>query len=134
MPRIAALSRRWAEEEVTFAYPASNEDQIEKRLGDYGWVAERNGEVAGYIIGAVRTSHYPVFPMEVSFLEIQELYVHPNERGSGIGQRLVEKLLEEARSKGVTHSMVGSSNLDWRSIANFYEKQGFKMWYVQMYQ
>ena len=104
------------------------------RLGDYCWVAEHDDEVAGYIIGAVRTSQYPIFPMDTHYLEIQELYVHPNERSSGIGQRLVEKLLEEARSKGVTHSMVGSSNLDWRSIADFYEKQGFKMWYVQMYQ
>jgi GNAT superfamily N-acetyltransferase len=136
VPRIAALSRRWAEEEVTFAYPAASEEQIARRLGDYCWVAERGGggELAGYTIGAVRTSQYPVFPMDAPFLEIQEAYVHPDERGAGIGQRLIDSLLEEARSRGITHSMVGSSNLDWRRIAGFYEKKGFKMWYVQMYQ
>ena len=142
VPRIAALSRLWAEEQVTFAYPAANEERIAERLGDYCWVAERGdggngvngGEVVGYAIGAVLTSQYPIFPMNVPFLEFQEVYVHPDERGAGIGQRLVDTLLEEARSRGITHSMVGSSNLDWRSIAGFYKKHGFKMWYVQMYQ
>jgi hypothetical protein len=33
--QIAELSRLWADEAVTFAYPASNAEKISKRLGDY---------------------------------------------------------------------------------------------------
>ena len=132
-PIVAALSRLWSEEEVTFAYPASCEEQIVPLLGDFFWVAEREGTVVGYTFGSVRTSQYPVFPLNAPFLEIYEVYVHPEERGAGIGRRLIERIVEEAKTQGVRHALVGSSNMDGRGIAQFYERHGFKMWYVQMY-
>lgn len=133
VPQVAALSQQWSDEAVTFAYPASQEDKIAQRIGDYFWVAEENGLVIGYTHGAVQTSQYPVFPLDAPFVEIYEVYVHPDFRGDGVGHQLVDHIIGEAESNGVSHALVGSSNVDWRSIVGFYERHGFKMWYVQMY-
>jgi len=133
VPQIAVLSRLWSDEAVTFAYPAASEDKIAQRLGDYFWIAEKDGLVIGYTHGAVQTSHYPVFPLNAPLLEIYEVYVHPDYRADGIGHQLVDSIIGEAESNGVMHALVGSSNLDWSRIVGFYERLGFKMWYVQMY-
>lgn len=133
VPQIAELSRLWADEAVTFAYPASNAEKISKRLGDYFWVAERKGRIVGYTHGVIQTSQYPIFPLNSRFLEIYEVYVHPDYRGDRIGSQLVDRMIAEAESNGITHALVGSSNLDWQRTAGFYERHGFKMWYVQMY-
>ncbi|WP_274365883.1 GNAT family N-acetyltransferase [Paenibacillus thermotolerans] len=131
--QIAELSKLWAEEAVTFAYPASNIEKISKRLGDYFWIAEKQGRVIGYTHGAIQSSQYPIFPLNALFLEINEVYVHPDFRDDGVGHKLVDRIIIEAESNGVAHALVGSSNLDWQRIVGFYERHGFKMWYVQMY-
>ncbi|WP_212983855.1 GNAT family N-acetyltransferase [Paenibacillus cineris] len=133
VPQIAELSRLWAEEAVTFAYPASNVEKISNQLGDYFWVAEQKNRIIGYTHGVIQTSQYPIFPLNSQFLEIHEVYVHPDYRADGIGHQLVDRITDEAEAKGVTHALVGSSNLDWQRIVGFYERHGFKMWYVQMY-
>lgn len=133
VPQIAQLSQLWAEEAVTFAYPASNTEKIAQRLGDYFWIAEKHGRVIGYTHGVIQTSQYPVFPMSALFLEIYEVYVHPDYRADGVGHQLVDSIIAEAELNGVVHALVGSSNLDWKRIVGFYERHDFKMWYVQMY-
>ena len=151
LPQIARLSRGWSEEGVTFAYPAASVEHLAKHLGDYFWVAVDEGnsgesaaecgeatdgecgsKVIGYTYGAIKTSPYPVFPGE-QYLEIYEVFVHPDWRSGGVGQGLVERIVAEVESHGVRHALVGSSNLDWQRTVQFYEKLGFKMWYVQMY-
>ena len=159
LPQIARLSREWAEEGVTFAYPAAGEEKLAKYLGDYFWVAmseesgggngeesgkesekgpgkgsgNESGKVIGYTYGAVKTSQYVVFPPGEQYLEIYEVYVHPEYRSGGAGSGLVERIVAEAESHGIRHALVASSNLDWRRTAEFYGRLGFKMWYVQMY-
>ncbi|MEK4009344.1 GNAT family N-acetyltransferase [Paenibacillus sp. FSL H3-0333] len=133
VPQVAELSEMWAKEAVTFAYPASNTDKIAQRIGDYFWIAEKHGRVIGYTHGAIQTSQYSVFPINALFLEIYEVYVHPEYRADGAGHHLVDKIISEAELHGVAHALVGSSNLDWKRSVGFYERHGFKMWYVQMY-
>lgn len=101
-------------------------------LSDF-WVAEAHGAVIGYTYGAVQISQYTVFPLHAPFLEIYEVYVHPEYREQGVGHRLVDRIIAEAESNGVTHALVGSANFDWQRMIGFCEKHGFKMWYVQMY-
>jgi len=133
VPKIVELSRQWSEEKVTFAYPAATEEKIINRLGDYFWVAEIDGLVIGYTHGVIQTLQYPVFPLHSEFLEIYEVYVHPDYREAGVGHKLVDSIFAEAESNGIVHALVGSSNLDWQRTVGFYERHGFKMWYVQMY-
>lgn len=133
VPHIAELSQLWADEGVTFAYPASNNERLTQRLGDYFWIAEKHGKVIGYTNGAVQKSQNPVFGMNSLYLEIYEVYVHPDYRADGVGHQLVNTMLDEAKLNGVVRALVGSSNLDWKRIVEFYEQHDFKMWFVQMY-
>ena len=60
---------------------------------DTSFVAERNGELAGFLIGFVSQS------------EPEAAYVHfvgvsPLERGSGLGRELYERFFEVARARG----------------------------------
>jgi ribosomal protein S18 acetylase RimI-like enzyme len=66
-------------------------------------------------------------------VEIDEIYVHPHYRTDGIGHKLVDQLLDEASARGITRSMVYSASKEWETIVGFYEKHGFKMWFVEMY-
>lgn len=89
--------------------------QIEN--GNY-WVAEKNGEVVGGIGIAPFHEHEKI-------CELQKLYVSPNVRGIGIGQRLVETALQFAAEHydqcylETHHKLVAAAKL--------YEKVGFTL-------
>lgn len=55
--------------------------------------------------------------------------------GQQIGHHhvMVDKLLEAAEGNGITRSVVYSATKQWQKIIGFYEKHGFKKWFVQMY-
>jgi GNAT superfamily N-acetyltransferase len=61
------------------------------------------------------------------------VYVHPDQRNTGIGHKLIEYILGEAESKGISKSVVYSATKQWQKKIGFYEKHGFKIWFVQMY-
>ena len=52
-PAVLALSKAWAEENITYGYFANGD----KELDDYRcWVAEVGGRVAGYAAGQMETA------------------------------------------------------------------------------
>lgn len=132
---ILRLSRAWAEERITKGYENVNwtEDKLASKLGNYFWVAELDGVIAGYALGAIKSSgESSVKNLGERYLEIYEVYIDQDHRSSGRGSALVRSLIEKAESEGVTRVTVGSSNTNWRETAAFYEKLGFGMWYFQM--
>ena len=60
--------------------------------------------------------------------------VRPKHRRQGIGKKLIEIVLAQARKNGIQRSMVYSANKDYISTASFYENCGFKMWHIFMTQ
>ncbi|WP_369125268.1 GNAT family N-acetyltransferase [Alicyclobacillus fastidiosus] len=103
------------------------------KLDGYFFVADKDGQIVGYIFATTHVSEGTAVPQGKKFLEIDEVYVHPDYRTDGIGHKLVDHLLAEARSHGITRSVVYSASKQWDKIVGFYEKHGFKMWFVQMY-
>ena len=55
---------------------------------------------------------------------LEELYVVPQRRGEGLGQALLERALEFARSRGARFIHLGTS-VDDRAAIGLYEKLGF---------
>lgn len=134
---VAALSDLWQGEGSIRGNMALDAD--DERLqgwldGGYFLVGECDGIVVAYAVGAVKLGKGPVFrPEGERFLELQRVFVHADHRGGGLGSRLVEALLDQAKTAGVQRSIVGSNNVDWRAIHRFYERQGFKMLSIDMF-
>jgi ribosomal protein S18 acetylase RimI-like enzyme len=138
--QVVVLTRRWAEEETstTGHYPVNAAQQLAQRIGSYFWVAERGEAVIGFVLGSSAGQgssewDYQVVAKGESYLEIDQLYVHPQHRSRGVGSRLVERLREEARSRGINQCVVAPSNREWERTIGFYEKLGFRCWYFRMF-
>lgn len=131
---VARLSELWAVEDITLGHVPTSAEQLRAQLGQYFWVAEDAGQIIGFAYGSVHTSEgLAVIPAGEIHLEIDEVYVHPDYRCGGIGGQLVDRLLDEAGSHGLTRFLLMSANKDWQRTVSFYQKHGFKMWYVQMH-
>ena len=91
---IAGIDEVLAIEKVSFSDPWSREmfrSELEVGGGTYARVAMRGDTLAGYLLAV----------MVVDEAHLGNLAVHPSERRSGVGQRLLDDLLETAREKGV---------------------------------
>ncbi|MDP1719667.1 MAG: GNAT family N-acetyltransferase [Candidatus Nanopelagicaceae bacterium] len=80
----------------------------------------------GKIVGVGRASNY------AGWTVLTRLYVHPDERGKGLGRNLIYSLLLDAQILGATKValQVDSKNLD--AIA-LYEKMGFRLHHTYEY-
>jgi GNAT superfamily N-acetyltransferase len=98
---------------------------VEKDLADvagrYGggrggfWVAEEDGAVVGSV--AIR-------PKEGTTCELKRLYLRPNKRGSGLGQKLYEHAEAFARTAGYDRIWLDSSRRFARAH-KLYERNGY---------
>lgn len=136
LDQVLQLSKEWTNEKVTIGYENVNHtiEQLATFINGYFYVVEFEGDIVGYAFGKINQGNAgPVIPNEERYLEIYEVYIHQGHRGKGLGTRLVKELIETAERNNVTRYIVGSSNKHWEETTKFYEKLGFKMWYVQMY-
>jgi diamine N-acetyltransferase len=64
------------------------------------WVAETAGSVCGYLLSAVRKQPDNPFISDRTWLELDQVCVHPAHRGAGVARALVETALAYARAQG----------------------------------
>ena len=91
---IARIDEVLAIEKLSFSDPWSREmfrSELEVGGGTYARVAIRGDALVGYLLAV----------MVVDEAHLGNLAVHPSERRSGVGQQLLDDLLETAREKGV---------------------------------
>ena len=131
---VVRLGELWAVEDITFGHVPTPAEQLKAQLDHYFWVAEDSARIVGFAYGSVHTSEcLAVIPAGETYLEVDEVYVHPDYRCQSIGSQLVDRLIDEAGSHGITRFLLMSANKDWQRTVSFYQKHGFKMWYVQMH-
>lgn len=84
----------------------------------------------GEILGMASMCVYTVISGKKAWIE--DVVVHENERGKGLGRKLMQKLLEVAKKKGVTELLLFSA--EHRVAAKqLYEDLGFKMSASKLY-
>jgi [ribosomal protein S18]-alanine N-acetyltransferase len=91
---IDLLDQVVAIERLSFSDPWSREmfrSELQIGGGTYARVAEREGSVLGYLLAV----------LVVDEAHLGNLAVHPTERRSGIGQMLLDDLMETARKRGI---------------------------------
>jgi len=110
---------------ITIGYEnvAYSVEELAARLNDYFYVAMSGDQAVGYCFGEIREGKAsPAIPHGEQYLEIFELYVHPEHRRQGLGKRLVSELPQKAENNHIKRSLLGSSNRRWRETAEFYER------------
>jgi len=137
LKKVAELYRLWEEEGNIRGLVADTARSLRKYLGDFFWVAE-SGEagILGFAYGSKNTSDRncrAVFDLDTPYLEVENIYVLPGWRSRDIGSKLMEKLLGAAGECGIDRAVVFSSAVDWERVVSFYSRQGFKMWFFQMF-
>ena len=85
--------------------------------GENAWVAERHGAIVGSVF-LVRES--------AAIARLRLLYVEPGARGLGIGRRLVDTCIAEAREKGY-HTLRLWTNDVLVSARRIYQAAGFRL-------
>jgi predicted GNAT superfamily acetyltransferase len=111
---IAVLDEWWGGRRMTDMLPKL----FFVHFRDTSFVAERDGELAGFLVGFLSQS------------EPEAAYVHfagvsPAERGSGLGRELYERFYAVARAAGRTRVSCVTSTANAGSVA-FHEAIGFE--------
>ena len=85
--------------------------------GGFFYVLEEND---GTIIGS-----YGLYPMEPGTCELRKMYLHRDYRGKGLGKRLLEHALAEARRLGFKTITLETASVLTEAI-RLYERYGFQ--------
>jgi GNAT superfamily N-acetyltransferase len=56
---------------------------------------------------------------------MEDLYVDESIRGQGLGKKLLELIIAEAKKKKL-YKLIGTSRLSRKNVHSFYQKYGFK--------
>ena len=128
------LFDRWVTEGESHGMRAPRPGDLETHLGPYFWVAAVDGDVVGFCYASPRTSEGQgaMLGEGERYLEIDDLYVRPDHRDKGVAAALLDRVLEEAAGRGITRSLVYSASVEWQKAIRFYERAGYRMWFVRM--
>ena len=95
----------WLERFPRFALAPGSGDRLRAHLAERArapesgvWVADAGGDLLGFCVAAV--SQRPAFFEETERLEIEGVYVRPQERRRGLARRLVEGVLDALDPQG----------------------------------
>ena len=91
-----------------------------KTSGDTSLVAEVDGEVAGFMLGEIKTYGFGV--ANSGWIEV--IGVHPRHMGSGIGKKLGKELIKTFKKKKVKHIFT-SVRWDSGDLLAFFKSIGF---------
>ena len=134
---IFRLDQLWDEENIAYIFTYGNQEDFRadfERFQKYFLVAESDGQIVGYINGSVLVNeNVDILPKQETYLEIENIYVIPNFRNRHVGGDLLERLLEIAEQNGIRRFFVSTVTKDTDQILKFYQRYGFKAWYVELF-
>jgi len=131
---VINLHRQWQAEEITYGFVPADKSFLEEKLGKYFYIAELNTEIIGFAYGTIHMAeNMCIFNDGEYYIEVDDIYVSPKYRKTGVGSLLLDKLLNVVKENGIERSLIYSSTKDIDCIMRFYKKHGYKTWYIQMY-
>ena len=132
--RVRELDESWEAEDITHGYVAESAEELANHLGSCFLVAELEGCIVGFAHGSAHVSEgMPTLPPGETYFEVDAIYVETEHRNTSIGGLLLDRLLEVARDNGIERSRVHSATKDLERILRFYQRHGYKQYYVQLF-
>ena len=130
--RLVALSKEWERENSCYGYRGNNsEDFKDKRI----FVAAEGDLIFGYLLGhnAQAEKDTSIYRGGTKYFEIDELYVTPQHRNSGIGKELF-RCAERAVSPDVHMIMPVTATNNFREILHFcIDQLGMDFWSASLF-
>lgn len=130
---VLALSKAWAEENITYGYFANGDKELDRYRC---WVAEISGEVAGYAAGQMETAARDSSIQRAGdqWFELEELYVARTFRDNGLGSRLLDYVEGNLRNEGVKRLLLTGADRDQGPLLRFYLRRGMKLYSFRAFQ
>lgn len=129
---LIEMSKAWQAESVTHGYFANTRADIE---GNRIFLAYDGWEVVGYLFGHEEKAERDTTVMAAGtpYFEVMELYVKPERRSRGIGQRLMA-VVEEAVRGGAEFIVLSTATKNARAILHFYiDEVGMEFWSARLF-
>jgi N-acetylglutamate synthase-like GNAT family acetyltransferase len=134
IPKILELQTSWHGENLTYGYVPDTEQDLIQKLGCYFLCAENDNEIVGFACGSIHEAYQmAIFIDSEQYLEIDDIYIVPEHRNSGVGSVLLNRLLDTAKQNGTSRFYINSASKNLDKVIQFYRKQDFKTWSVQMF-
>jgi len=130
---LITMSAAWEAENSTHGYRTNDRSDID---GNRIFLAERNGEVLGYLFGHKTAAERTNSIMEegTAFFEIEELYVTPEHRSEGIGKKLFAFVEQTVQTEGISYMMLSTATKNYKRILHFYlDELGMDFWNARLY-
>ena len=130
---VIALTGVWEAENITYGLRKDTPADLE---GCVIWVAEEHGRIVGFAAGREdrpkrKTS---ILDENEAYFELEELYVLPEARSSGLGDRLFRTAEEYAREAGYRRMLLSTATKDTMAMLRFYvEKEGMQVWSMRLF-
>lgn len=131
---VVSLQHQWVKEDITYGLIPVKKDYLETKLGKYFFVAELNSKIIGFVYGSTHTAdNMAIIDNGNLYIEVEDIYVSSDNRGTGLGSVLLDKILSAAKDNGIERSLIYSSTKNMEGIMRFYKKHDYKTWYIQMF-
>jgi GNAT superfamily N-acetyltransferase len=132
---VVRLHQRWEAEGVTRGLVALDENFFRRFLGGCFFVAMRDERLVGYVCASPSDDERSsaVVPAGERYLEIESLYVLPEERSRGVGRLLLTRAEQSARSIGIRFVTAYSATHTMERILRYYCSNGYEVWAVQVF-
>jgi ribosomal protein S18 acetylase RimI-like enzyme len=103
--------------------------------GGFAYLAERDGELVGYVLVAVMPASETILDdtwrVGERVAEIETVCVAPAERGAGIGSALLDRVDAELEAEGIGDVLIGAVVTNSDAI-RLYERRGFRPAWLYM--
>ena len=118
LAELISMSKDWEAEKSCYGYRANQREDIE---GNRIFLAREQGRTVGYLFGKRFQSENmrSIMPEGSSCFEVEEIYVIPPRRSTGIGKALFE-FASDAVQEEAEYITLSTATKNWKAIFHFY--------------
>ena len=118
LAQLIRFSEDWTAENSCYGYRPNDKSDIE---GNRIFFAEDDGVVVGYLFGKVYKSEQmkSIMPEGTPYFEVEELYVVPERRSQGFGEKLF-RFVENTVKTEAEYMVLSTATKNWKAIFHFY--------------
>ncbi len=129
---LIRLSEDWAAEGSCYGYRPNGREDME---GNRIFLAEEDGAVLGYLFVKVYRSGNmkSIMPGGTPYFEVEELYVVPESRSQGIGEKLF-RTAERAVKGEADYMVLSMASPNWKALFRFYlDELDMSFWSARLF-